>query len=558
MDFKTRYQYNPKTDLLGRGGFATVYKAHDTLLNRVVALKFYTKVGGDNKHTLIQEISRAIPLEHPNLCRYFDAAVLESVDIHGEVETTEVGIMEFIDNGELKQFILKNPSYLDKLLTDVLHGLGYLHSRGMIHRDLKPQNILIKSSLEGPIAKITDFGISRNVSSSGATSSSQLMGTVEYMAPEQFSPAKYGINGRISTNLDLWSYGLMVYELLTGETMFGSRGGQSSAEQVMSNILNENWVEEKISKLPAKYFLLVSRCLIKDAKARVQKAEELIALLNDNIATTIQSNDYHAPETVILTRFSENDINNLDNKLNKPTEIINPVQDNKEIKQEKAKKNRKFPVIITIIIIIGISTGGYFLYLNYNKKQGVGDCSLAIQRFGDTTTKLLPCIIKMADAGNHFASLKLAIYYYDNAKYDQALNTLKPLIIKNDTDALHLVGKCEYEKGMVFYKQANFTTALQWFNKGAASGNEKSQCMVGTMYFQGQGVEKNTSEALKWYLKAADKKNEVAMYAVGLFYADGIGVLKNTAEAKKYLGWVVNNGADEGVKKAAKDKIAGL
>ena len=148
MDFKNRYQYNSKTDLLGRGGFATVYKANDTLLNRVVALKFFTNSGGTNKHTLIQEISRAISLEHPNLCRYYDAAVLESVNLHGETETTEVGVMEYIDSGELKPYLTKNPQHMDKLLTDVLHGLSYLHKHGIIHRDLKPQNILIKSAKE--------------------------------------------------------------------------------------------------------------------------------------------------------------------------------------------------------------------------------------------------------------------------------------------------------------------------------------------------------------------------------------------------------------------------
>ena len=157
MDFKNRYQYNSKTDLLGRGGFATVYKANDTLLNRVVALKFFTNSGGTNKHTLIQEISRAISLEHPNLCRYYDAAVLESVNLHGETETTEVGVMEYIDSGELKPYLTKNPQHMDKLLTDVLHGLSYLHKHGIIHRDLKPQNILIKSAKDAPIGYSGDL-----------------------------------------------------------------------------------------------------------------------------------------------------------------------------------------------------------------------------------------------------------------------------------------------------------------------------------------------------------------------------------------------------------------
>jgi serine/threonine protein kinase len=293
MDFKSRYKYNPKTDMLGRGGFAIVYKAQDTLLNRTVALKFFAH-NDNNKNSLIQEISRAISLEHPNLCRYYDANMLESLNLHGELEKTEVGVMEYIDSGDLKSFLRHNITYFNKLLIDVLEGLSYLHNAGIIHRDLKPQNILIKSTVLGPIAKITDFGISKHVNS-GNTNASQLMGTIEYMAPEQFSPAKYGINGHISTNLDLWSFGLLVYELIIGETLFGGKGGHSSAEQVMSNILNDDIVEEKSKKLPEPYKRIIQLCVVKNASLRVQTASELIRVLkihqenNEDITNKIKA-----------------------------------------------------------------------------------------------------------------------------------------------------------------------------------------------------------------------------------------------------------------------------
>jgi len=277
MDFKERYLYDSKTDLLGKGGFAMVYKAKDVLLDRTVALKFFS-ASGDDKHTLIKEISRAISLEHPNLCRYYDATMLEQLNLHGEVDKTEVGVMEYLDGGDLKTYWKAHPEQQLKLLTDVLKGLSFLHKWGIIHRDLKPANILIKNTEEGPVAKITDFGISKDVGSNH-TSSSLLMGTIEYMAPEQFSPAKYGIEGKIGTNLDLWSFGLMVYELVTGGCLFGSRGGDSSAEQVMGNILSSDLFEDKISKLPEPYLSVVKRCLVKDAKQRVQRADELIALM---------------------------------------------------------------------------------------------------------------------------------------------------------------------------------------------------------------------------------------------------------------------------------------
>src|SRR5919205_235555 len=143
MDFQQRYVFDPQTDLLGKGGFSKVYRATDTLLERTVALKFFTANAAD-KYQILNEIKRAIRFEHPNLCKYYDVAVLSSVNILGETERTEVGIMEYIDAGDFKTFTKNNPEYIDKLLVDVLKGLAYLHKHGIVHRDLKPQNILIK------------------------------------------------------------------------------------------------------------------------------------------------------------------------------------------------------------------------------------------------------------------------------------------------------------------------------------------------------------------------------------------------------------------------------
>jgi serine/threonine protein kinase len=115
MDFKNRYRFDPQKDLIGRGGFARVFKATDVLLDRVVAIKFYTNTG-DNSYTLIKEIGRAIKLEHPNLCRYYDATVLESVSVLGEKETIEVGVMEYLDAGDIAAYLKKHPGYRDRML----------------------------------------------------------------------------------------------------------------------------------------------------------------------------------------------------------------------------------------------------------------------------------------------------------------------------------------------------------------------------------------------------------------------------------------------------------
>jgi len=224
--------------------------------------------------------------EHPNLCKYYDIEVLSNKNVVGETEQIEVGIMEYIEGGDFKTFIRKNPQHVDKLLIDVLKGLAYLHRRGIAHRDLKPENILIKVDEDEPISKITDFGISKLIASNDANSST-LLGTIEYMAPEQFNPKKYGVNGRITTNLDLWSFGLLVYEAVCHDCFFGSRSGGISAEQVLANILSEATFA-KVDMVPPKYREIVKRCLVKNAADRVQNALELIPLFDDKIIPVVE------------------------------------------------------------------------------------------------------------------------------------------------------------------------------------------------------------------------------------------------------------------------------
>lgn len=316
MDFQTRYEFNPKTDLLGKGGFSKVYKANDTLLDRTVALKFFTG-NGSEKYQVLNEIKKVIRFEHPNLCKYYDVAVLTGKNVMGETETIEVGIMEYLDAGNFKSYIKNNPQYIDKLLIDVLRGLSYLHKRGIVHRDLKPQNIIVKIVDDEPVAKITDFGISKLINADD-DNSSVLIGTIEYMAPEQFNPKKYGTGGRITTNLDLWSFGLLVYEALQQKPLFGSRSSGTSAEQVMRNILSNSYLP-KTEALPLKYRSIAKKCLVKYASERVQNALELIPLFDE---------EYVSPKKIIEETNSRDHDNksNTDTKNDSPLNEAVPVQ----------------------------------------------------------------------------------------------------------------------------------------------------------------------------------------------------------------------------------------
>ena len=280
MSIKDRYEYGPN-DKLGEGGFASVYLAYDKTLERQVALKFYTNKG-DHDKSLVNEIKTAIRLEHPNLCRYFDVQTEEHQNMHGSFDKVEIGILEYINGGEIDEYLEKHPHSLDILLKGVLNGLQFLHNKQIIHRDLKPSNILIKSSREGPVAKIVDFGISKSLDSQ-KSNSSKLMGTVKYMAPEQFDPKTYGINQKIATNVDLWAFGLILYELIQKEPLIVLKDDLTFSE--IATAIQKEVQYYKLEQLPSPYREIAKRCIVPDANNRVKDAAELLQYFEGNTNT---------------------------------------------------------------------------------------------------------------------------------------------------------------------------------------------------------------------------------------------------------------------------------
>jgi serine/threonine protein kinase len=344
MNFKQKY---PATDLLGKGGFAEVYKATDLLLDRIVALKFFNNKDRE-KYNLLKEIGRSIQLEHPNICRYFGAELLETTNIHGGVDSIEVGVMEYLDGGTIKQYLKSNPTPIKKLLQDTLNGIAYLHTKGIIHRDIKPGNILIKLTNEGPIAKITDFGISK-ILETDHTSSSKLMGSVAYMAPEQFEPNTFGVNGKIDTKVDIWGFGIMVYELLTGKALFDAETTSSTA-QVMKSILSEHY-EDKVAILPEPYKQVVTKCLQRKAIDRPD-AKQVLALLHtqdteDTEQTKQIKKEVVAEKKTVVIPVPKKEV------------VSNPKPKPIAKKVVAKKKNKEFFIILIALGVFGL---GFLIY----------------------------------------------------------------------------------------------------------------------------------------------------------------------------------------------------
>ncbi|GAA3614853.1 protein kinase [Flavivirga amylovorans] len=285
-----QYKWNPDNDLIAEGAFAEVFKAKDTNTNnRYVALKIYKEAvskgssvsTGLKKYSLEKEFQNVDGLSHSNIITYFGLDYLKHEDVMGRSISHAVLIMEYATEGTLANFMQTHPenNLLDKIIKDILNGVSYLHTEGIIHRDLKPGNILITKNRKGfPIAKITDFGISRDVFSDNLLQHSMTegVGTPHYMAPEQIYKKRFGIDGEITNRTDIWAIGVIIYRMLTGKLPFGNNS--KDYELVKDAIVNDT---PDYSKVPSSYVDMLKACFQKEAAKRPKKVDDLLLLIKE-------------------------------------------------------------------------------------------------------------------------------------------------------------------------------------------------------------------------------------------------------------------------------------
>src|SRR5262245_61252101 len=187
---------------IGRGGMGSVYKAHDPLLKRPVALKVISSnvdVTDELRARFFREARACAQLNHPNIITIFDM---------GEDQGRLFIVMEYLEGEELREVIANRRELpLEEklaLMTQVCDGLGYAHQKGIVHRDVKPGNIFV---LRNGLVKILDFGVARLATSEGLTRTGLVVGTLRYMAPEQ-------ARGLGDPRSDMFSAGALFYELL--------------------------------------------------------------------------------------------------------------------------------------------------------------------------------------------------------------------------------------------------------------------------------------------------------------------------------------------------------
>jgi serine/threonine protein kinase/Tfp pilus assembly protein PilF len=250
---------------LGEGGMGIVYKAHDTKLDRTVALKFLpphlTKKDTD-KARFLQEAKAAAALNHPNVCTIHE--------IHDEGENPFI-VMEYVEGKTLRDLvgaIRESPLPMNDIIdyaTQIAEALKTAHKKGIVHRDIKSENIMVTETGQ---VKVMDFGLAKLRGSVKITKTSTTVGTIAYMSPEHIEGKK------VDARTDIFSFGVVLYELLTGQLPF--KGEYDSA--MMYAIINEEPepVQKHRSDLSSEMLHVLNRALEKNPEERYQLMNEML------------------------------------------------------------------------------------------------------------------------------------------------------------------------------------------------------------------------------------------------------------------------------------------
>ena len=372
-------------EVIGEGGMAIVYKAKDKKLNRLVAVKILKKEFSDNK-----DIAEKFKREATAIANLSDTNIVNVLDVgHEDEGNIDYFVMEYVSGKTLKDFIVFNGklNYTTaiEIAIQIAKALDCAHRNNIIHRDIKPQNILVT---ENGDVKVTDFGIAKSSTASTITNTTTIMGSAHYLSPEQAKGTF--IDGRS----DIYSLGIVLYEMLTGRLPFD---GESPVTIALKHIQEDAVPPKDINlAIPDSLNALVLKCMAKEATDRYANVKELmmdLQKIKDNPNAIINSKvSAYDSKTIIMTPITEKQMNTA--KVDKvQAKVVNssvidddydeydeydddeyedddedelentPVKRTKETKVKKPRKSRKGIIIgiITIAILaIMIPLGMYF------------------------------------------------------------------------------------------------------------------------------------------------------------------------------------------------------
>ncbi len=338
--------------LIGTGGMAAVYLANDLILDRLVAIKVLRldfRQNDDAMRRFRREALSATQLTHPNIVGVYDV---------GQSQEMNYIVMEYVEGTDLKDYIRQrgalHPIEAVRIMMQIVSAIAAAHQNRIIHRDIKPQNILIDR--EGNV-KITDFGIAVALSDTSLTQTNTLLGSVHYLSPEQAR------GGMATIQTDIYALGIVLYELLTGRVPFDGESAVSIAlkhfQEPLPPVMNPSVM------IPQSLENIVLKATAKDPMNRYRSCYEMF----QDLKTCLDSTRLYEKKFV-PTSFSG------ETKVLSPitTQKIKPIQSSREIpivemdEEKTVKKKRRWPwvALLLTISIVGIMA---FLFFKTSPKE---------------------------------------------------------------------------------------------------------------------------------------------------------------------------------------------
>ena len=345
---------------IGEGGMANVYLAEDTILNRKVAIKVLRgDLSGDEKfiRRFEREALSVSNLSHPNIVEVYDVGVEEG---------NHYIVMEYIEGKTLKQLIQKRGALTLTEVIDIMSqltdGIAHAHEAYIIHRDIKPQNVIIMAN---GLVKITDFGIAMAINATQLTQTNSVMGSVHYLPPEQ-------AGGKGSTvKSDIYSLGILMYGLLTGSVPFKGDNAVEIALKHMKEKIPS--VRRQNPTIPQSVENIILKACAKNPKNRYDSARDM----HNDLVTALEKDN----EKRVVYEYPENDLDETKVmpkvKPPKATIVDKPEgleedEVSKKIEKEVEREKNRLPIALGVILLLLLITiGAFVLYLSNDDKKEV-------------------------------------------------------------------------------------------------------------------------------------------------------------------------------------------